>query len=147
MLVDLSRNDLGSVCEIGSITIPTYMSIEKYQYVMHIVSEVHGQLKKGLTSMDALIACLPAGTVSGAPKLRAMQIINELEPCKRGFYASGIGYIGFNHDLNMALAIRSLIIKDHVAYLQTGAGIVADSDTDAEFAETIHKARSLMEVK
>jgi|SRR5690625_4555734 len=146
MLVDLSRNDLGSVCEIGSITIPTYMKIEKYQHVMHIVSEVHGQLKKGLTSIDALIACMPAGTVSGAPKIRAMQIINELEDTKRGFYGGGIGYIGFNYDLNMALAIRSLVIKDGYAYLQTGAGIVHDSDLDAEFQETLHKARSLMEV-
>lgn len=147
MLVELSKKDLSTICEPASINVPTYKKVEMYEHVMHIVSEVHGRLKKGLTSMDALIACLPAGTVSGAPKLRAMQIINELEPCKRGFYAGGIGYIGFNHDLNMALAIRSLIIKDHVAYLQTGAGIVADSDPDAEFAETLHKARSLMEVK
>lgn len=146
MLVDLSRNDLGSVCEVGSITIPTYMKIEKYQHVMHIVSEVHGKLKADSTSIDALIACMPAGTVSGAPKIRAMQIINELEETKRGFYGGGIGYIGFNHDLNMALAIRSLVIKDGYAYLQTGAGIVYDSDLDAEFNETLHKARSLMEV-
>ena len=146
MLVDLSRNDLGQVCEIGSITIPTYMKIEKYQHVMHIVSEVHGKLNSNLTSIDALIACLPAGTVSGAPKIRAMQIINELEDTKRGFYGGGIGYISFNHDLNMALAIRSLVIKDNYAYLQTGAGIVYDSDVDDEFAETLHKARSLMEV-
>ena len=146
MLVDLSRSDLGSVCEIGSITIPTYMNIEKYQHVMHIVSEVHGQLKQDLTSIDALIACMPAGTVSGAPKIRAMQIINELEDTKRGFYGGGIGYIGFNHDLNMALAIRSLVIKGGYAYLQTGAGIVHDSDLEAEFQETLHKAKSLMEV-
>lgn len=146
MLVDLSRNDLGQVCETGSITIPIYMKIEKYQHVMHIVSEVHGKLKTDLTSIDALIASLPAGTVSGAPKIRAMQIINELEDKKRGFYGGGIGYIGFNHDLNMALAIRSLVIKEDVAYLQTGAGIVYDSDLDDEFAETLHKARSLMEV-
>lgn len=146
MLVDLSRNDLGSVCKIGSITIPTYMKIEKYQHVMHIVSEVHGKLQDDSTSIDALIACMPAGTVSGAPKIRAMQIINELEETKRGFYGGGIGYIGFNHDLNMALAIRSLVIKDGYAYLQTGAGIVYDSDLEAEFQETLHKARSLMEV-
>lgn len=146
MLVDLSRNDLGSVCEVGSITIPTYMKVEKYQHVMHIVSEVHGKLNADSTSIDALIACMPAGTVSGAPKIRAMQIINELEETKRGFYGGGIGYIGFNHDLNMALAIRSLVIKDGYAYLQTGAGIVHDSDLDAEFQETLHKARSLMEV-
>lgn len=146
MLVDLSENDLAKVCDSDSITIPTYMKVEKYQHVMHIVSEVHGKLKQNLTSIDALIACMPAGTVSGSPKKRAMQIINELENTKRGFYGGGIGYIGFNHDLNMALAIRSIVIKDHHAYLQTGAGIVQDSNLDSEFAETLHKARSLMEV-
>lgn len=146
MLVDLSRNDLGRVCETHSITIPTYMKIEKYQHVMHIVSEVHGILKANQTSIDVLIACLPAGTVSGAPKIRAMQIINELEEKKRGFYGGGIGYINFNHDINMALAIRSLVIKDNLAYLQTGAGIVYDSVPADEYAETLNKARSLMEV-
>lgn len=146
MLVDLSRNDLGRVCETHSITIPTYMKIEKYQHVMHIVSEVHGILKANQTSIDVLIACLPAGTVSGAPKIRAMQIINELEDKKRGFYGGGIGYMNFNHDINMALAIRSLVIKDNLAYLQTGAGIVYDSVPADEYAETLNKARSLMEV-
>ncbi|MGY0694358.1 anthranilate synthase component I [Virgibacillus sp. FSP13] len=146
MLVDLSRNDLGRVCEVGSITIPTYMKIEKYQHVMHIVSEVHGKLKMGMSSLEALSACLPAGTVSGAPKIRAMQIINELEETKRGAYAGGIGYINFNHDLNIALAIRSLVIKEEIAYLQAGAGIVYDSDPEKEFQETLHKAKSLMEV-
>lgn len=146
MLVDLSRNDVGRVCEIGSITIPTYMKVEKYQHVMHIVSEVHGKLKAGFTSIDALKACLPAGTVSGAPKIRAMQIINELEEKKRGVYAGGIGYINFNHDLNIALAIRSLVIKESKAYLQAGAGIVYDSVPKKEFEETLHKAKSLMEV-
>jgi anthranilate synthase component 1 len=146
MLVDLSRNDLGRVCKIGSITTPTYMAIEKFQHVMHIVSEVHGQLKQGISSIDALQATLPAGTVSGAPKIRAMQIINELEETKRGAYAGGIGYISFNHDLNIALAIRSLIIKDAKAYLQAGAGIVYDSIPEKEFDETLRKAQSLMEV-
>ncbi|MEC5424581.1 anthranilate synthase component I [Virgibacillus sp. C22-A2] len=146
MLVDLSRNDLGRVCEIGSITIPTYMKVEKYQHVMHIVSEVHGKLRSDFTSLDALIACLPAGTVSGAPKIRAMQIINDLEEKKRGVYAGGIGYINFNHDLNIALTIRSLVIKESVAYLQAGAGIVHDSVPEKEFAETLHKAKSLTEV-
>ncbi|MYL60433.1 anthranilate synthase component I, partial [Virgibacillus halodenitrificans] len=146
MLVDLSRNDLGSVCEIGSITIPTYMQIEKYQHVMHIVSEVKGRLKVKCSSIDALISCLPAGTVSGAPKIRAMQIINDLEEKKRGVYAGGIGYINFNNDLNIALAIRSLVVKDNQAYLQAGAGIVHDSDPGKEFQETLHKAKSLMEV-
>lgn len=146
MLVDLSRNDLGRVCEIGSIELPTYMKIEKYQHVMHIVSEVHGKLKDDFTGVNALIACLPAGTVSGAPKIRAMQIINELEEKKRGAYAGGIGYINFNQDVNIALAIRSLVIKDTSAYLQTGAGVVYDSIPEKEFAETLQKAKSLMEV-
>src|SRR5699024_494270 len=143
MLVNLSRKDLEQVCEIDSITIPTYMQIEKYQHVMHIVTEVHGTLKPNKSSIDALIATLPAGTVSGTPKIRAMQIINELEDYKRGIYGGGIGFISFTHDLNLALAIRSIIIKNKTAYLQTGAGIVFDSDPDAEFAETLHKARSL----
>ncbi|RLL42049.1 anthranilate synthase component I [Oceanobacillus piezotolerans] len=146
MLVDLSRNDLGKVCEIGSITIPTYMTIEKYQHVMHIVSEVKGLLNPNYSSIDALISCLPAGTVSGAPKIRAMQIINELEEKKRGAYAGGIGFINFNHNLNIALAIRSLMVKGNKAYLQAGAGIVYDSNPEMEYQETLNKARSLMEV-
>ncbi len=146
MLVDLSRNDLGRVCETGTISIPTYMTIEKYQHVMHIVSEVKGKLKANYSSIDALISCLPAGTVSGAPKIRAMQIINELEEKKRGAYAGGIGFINFNHDINIALAIRSLIVKDNKAYLQAGAGIVFDSNPETEYEETLNKARSLMEV-
>lgn len=147
MLVDLARNDLGSVCDIGSITIPTYMEVEKYQHVMHIVSEVKGILKQNLSGIDALIKCLPAGTVSGAPKIRAMQIINDLEEKKRGAYGGGIGYINFNHDLNMALTIRSLIIKEKVAYLQAGAGIVFDSVPESEYKETLNKAKSIMEVE
>lgn len=146
MLVDLSRNDIGRVSEVESITIPTYMKVEKYQHVMHIVSEVHGELNANYSSIDALIACLPAGTVSGAPKIRAMQIINDLEESKRGVYGGGIGYINFNHDVNMALAIRSLVIKENKAYLQTGAGIVHDSIPENEYNETLHKAKSLMEV-
>lgn len=146
MLVDLSRNDLGRVCEIGSIEIPTYMTIEKYQHVMHIVSEVKGKLRQDCSSVDALISCLPAGTVSGAPKIRAMQIINELEETKRGPYAGGIGFINFNHDINIALAIRSVVIKDQKAYLQAGAGIVYDSIPEMEYQETLNKAKSLMEV-
>src|SRR5699024_7294953 len=124
MLIDLGRNDIGKVSEFGSINILTLMEIKKYEHVMHLVSEVSGTLADHKTSIDALISCLPAGTVSGAPKIRAMQIIQELEYKKRGAYAGGIGYIGFNRDLNMALAIRSLVIKENQAYLQTGAGIV-----------------------
>lgn len=143
MLVDLSRLDLSTVCEKGSIHLPVFMEIEKYEHVMHIVSQVHGKLKNNLSSVDALIACLPAGTVSGAPKVRAMQIINDLEEKKRGAYAGGVGYINFHHDLNMALAIRSLVVKDKKAYLQAGAGIVHDSNPQKEYEESLHKARSL----
>lgn len=146
MLVDLSRSDLERVCEDNSIDMPTFMKIEKYQHVMHIVSELRGRLKNGFTSIDALIACLPAGTVSGMPKVRAMQIINELEEQKRGVYAGGVGYINCNFDINFALAIRSLVIKDGIAYLQAGAGIVQESDPTFEYNETLNKARSLMEV-
>ena len=147
MLVDLSRNDLGKVCEIGSITVPTYMTIERYQYVMHIVSEVKGKLAPRYSSIDALIACLPAGTVSGAPKIRAMQMINEIETEKRGVYGGGVGYINLNGDANIVLAIRTLVIKEQIAYLQAGAGIVLDSDPEAEHTETMNKAKALLEVE
>ncbi|OEH53626.1 anthranilate synthase subunit I [Oceanobacillus sp. E9] len=146
MLVDLSRNDLGRVCEIGSIDIPVYMKIEKYQHVMHMVSEVTGILKSNYSSIDALISCLPAGTVSGAPKIRAMQIINELEQNQRGPYGGGIGFINFQQDVHMALAIRTVIVKDDKAYLQAGAGIVYDSIPTNEYIETLNKAKSFMEV-
>lgn len=146
MLVDLSRNDLGCVCEIGSIHLPVYMNIEKYQHVMHIVSETAGVLREDVTGIDALRACLPAGTVSGAPKIRAMQIINDLEEKKRGVYAGGVGFINFRHDVTIALAIRSLAIKENRAYLQTGAGIVYDSLPETEYQETLNKAKALMEV-
>lgn len=143
MLVELSKTDLANICTKPSIQVPVYKDVVKYEHVMHIVSEVHGLLKKDKTSMDALIACLPAGTVSGSPKIRAMQIINEMETKRRGFYAGGIGYISFNHDINLAISIRSLVIKEKRAYLQTGAGIVADSIPEKEYLETLHKAKSL----
>ncbi|MGE6258216.1 anthranilate synthase component I [Heyndrickxia sporothermodurans] len=146
MLVDLSRNDLGRVCIPGSITVSKYMEVEKYQHVMHIVSEVQGSLKDEYSGLDALISCLPAGTVSGAPKIRAMQIINELEQRKRGVYAGAIGYINVNGDLDFALAIRTLVIKEGIAYLQAGAGIVHDSIPEQEYIETMNKAKSLLEV-
>lgn len=145
MLVDLSKDDLAKICDTESIHVPIEMVIEKYQHVMHIVSEVKGELQEQATSLDALIACLPAGTVSGAPKQRAMQIINELEEKMRGPYGGGVGYINFNQDLNIALTIRSLIIKNEVAYLQAGAGIVQDSVPEKEYQETLHKARALLE--
>lgn len=143
MLVDLSKQDFTAICDTNSITTPVYMDIMRYEHVMHIVSEVHGELQPDKTSLDALIACLPAGTVSGAPKVRAMQIINEIEEKRRGFYAGGIGYIAYNHDINLAISIRSLVVKNNHAYLQTGAGIVKDSDPEKEYEETLHKARSL----
>lgn len=143
MLVDLSKGDLTTICTDDSIHVPVYKDIVKYEHVMHIVSEVHGTLKRDKSSIDALIACLPAGTVSGSPKIRAMQIINEIETTRRGFYAGGIGYISFNRDINLAISIRSLVIKEKRAYLQTGAGIVAESDPENEYFETLHKAKSL----
>lgn len=146
MLVDLSRNDLGRVCEVGSIEIPVYMTIERYQHVMHIVSEVTGELRSDYSGIDALISCLPAGTVSGAPKIRAMQIINDLETIKRGPYGGGIGFINFEHDVHIALAIRSIVMKGNKAYFQSGAGIVYDSVPFNEYMETINKGRSFMEV-
>lgn len=146
MLVDLSRNDLGRVCEIGSISIRKYMEIERYQHVMHIVSEVGGKLAKGMTGLDVLSATLPAGTVSGAPKIRAMQIINEQEERLRGVYAGSVGYININGDIDLALAIRTMVVKDKKAYVQAGAGIVYDSDPASEYQETLNKAKSLLEV-
>ena len=146
MLVDLSRNDLGRVSQIGSISINKYMTIERFQHVMHIVSEVSGTLADGLTGLDALTTTLPAGTVSGAPKIRAMQIINELEDNLRGVYSGSIGYINLNGDLDLALAIRTMVIKDNLAYVQAGAGIVYDSDPATEYQETLNKAKSLLEV-
>src|SRR5699024_8748461 len=146
MLVELSKADLKNICDHTSIHVPIYKQIEKYEHVLHIVSEVHGVLKEKVSSLDALIACLPAGTVSGSPRERAMQIINTIEERKRGVYAGGIGYISFNHDINLAIAIRSLVIKDEKAYLQVGAGIVAPSIPEKEYEETLHKARSLTNI-
>lgn len=143
MLVDLSKQDIQNICHEETIKVPVHMEVVKYEHVMHIVSEVHGTLKDDKSSIDALIACLPAGTVSGSPKVRAMQIINEIETERRGFYAGGIGYIAFNHDINIAISIRSIVVKERRAYLQTGAGIVADSIPEKEYLETLQKAKSL----
>lgn len=145
MLLDLGRNDLGRVCKIGSIDIDKFMKIEKYKHVMHLVSEVSGTLKDDLSAIDALIATLPAGTVSGAPKIRAMEIINELEDTKRGVYSGAIGYFSANGNMDFALAIRTMFIKDQQAYIQAGAGIVYDSVPEKEFDETIHKLRAFLE--
>ena len=146
MLVDLARNDLGRVCEIGSISLTKYMLVERYKYVMHLVSEVEGTLDHSYNSIDVITACLPAGTVSGAPKIAAMKIINDLEGCKRGVYSGTVGYISVNGDIDLALAIRTMVIKDASAYVQAGAGIVYDSKADSEYEETINKAKALIEV-
>lgn len=145
MLIDLSRTDLEQVCQTETITLTKHMLIERYQHVMHIISELTGELKPELSSIDALIALLPAGTVSGAPKQRAMQIINELEQVRRGVYAGAVGYININGDLDLAIAIRTMIIKNRTAYVQAGAGIVADSNPEREYEETLNKAKSLVE--
>lgn len=144
MLVDLGRNDVGRVSEFGTVNVKDLMVVERYSHVMHIVSEVQGRLKEGLTVADALKATFPAGTVSGAPKVRAMQIIDELEPTKRCTYAGALGYIGFSGDMDLCITIRTILIKDGKAYVQSGAGIVADSDPELELAETENKARAAL---
>ena len=146
MLVDLGRNDIGRVSEISSVQLDKYMKIEKYSHVMHIVSEVSGTLRKNMNCFDALAHCLPAGTVSGAPKIRAMEIINELETEKRNVYAGAVGYISFAGSMDMALAIRTMVVKDEKAYVQAGAGIVYDSNPASEYEETLNKAKALLEV-
>lgn len=145
MLLDLGRNDLGRVCEFGSIKIEKHMKIERYKHVMHLVSEISGNLRTGHSPLDALISCLPAGTVSGAPKIKAMEIIYELEEMKRGIYAGAVGYFSANGNLDFALAIRTMIIKDNKAFIQAGAGIVHDSIPEKEYEETLHKLRAFLE--
>ena len=144
MLVDLGRNDLGRVSEISSVIVDEQFTIERYSHVMHIVSNVKGILKKGLDCFDVLAAAFPAGTLSGAPKIRAMEIIDELEPTRRGLYGGAVGYISFSGNMDTAIAIRTLLIKDKTAYLGVGAGIVADSVPQSEFEETMNKGRALL---
>jgi len=143
MLVDLARNDLGRVCRFGTVTTPTMMEIERYSHVMHIVSEVRGVLRPSLDAFDVLRVCFPAGTVSGAPKVRAMEIIEELEPERRGPYAGAVGYFGFSGNLDTCIAIRTIIMQGDRVFLQAGAGIVADSDPGREYEETNNKLRAL----
>jgi anthranilate synthase component 1 len=145
MLVDLGRNDLGRVSKFGTVKVEKYKEVERFRHVMHLVSEVSGELKDDHTPLDALAACIPAGTVSGAPKIRAMQIINELEKSKRGLYSGAIGYLSANGNMDFALAIRTMILKDGTAYIQAGAGIVYDSDPESEYEETINKLKSFLE--
>jgi anthranilate synthase component I len=144
MLIDLGRNDVGKVSEIGSVTLSDVMTIERYSHVMHLTSNVTGRLRPGLTAFEALRACLPAGTVSGAPKIRAMEIIDELEPVRRGPYAGAVGYIDFAGSMDTCIALRTIVVKDGRAYVQSGAGIVADSMPEKEFEETLNKARGLL---
>jgi anthranilate synthase component I len=144
MLIDLGRNDVGRVSSIGSVVLSDVMSIERYSHVMHITSTVTGRLSPGTTAFDALRACLPAGTVSGAPKIRAMEIIDELEPRKRGPYAGAVGYIDFSGAMDTCIALRTVVITGGTAYVQSGAGIVADSVPESEFQETLNKAKGLL---
>ncbi|MEX0992629.1 MAG: anthranilate synthase component I [Solirubrobacterales bacterium] len=143
MLVDLARNDLGRVCEYGSVEVDDLMRVETYSHVLHIVSQVSGTLTPEYAALDALRACLPAGTLSGAPKIRAMEIIDELEPAKRGFYGGAIGYLSYSGDLDTCIHIRTLVAKDGRAHVQAGAGVVADSDPGYEYRETLAKARAV----
>ncbi len=144
MLVDLGRNDVGRVSEEGTVRVTQLMDVERYSHVMHLVSHVSGRLRPGMTSYDALRACFPAGTVSGAPKIRAMEIIAELEPERRGPYAGAVGYFDLSGNLDTAIAIRTMVVKDGVAHVQAGGGIVYDSDPAREHQETVNKAQALM---
>ncbi len=144
MLVDLGRNDVGRVSKMGTVHVPEFLIIEKYSHVMHIVSDVRGMLEYDKDCFDVLKACFPAGTVSGAPKVRAMEIIEELEPTKRGPYAGAVGYFSFSGNMDFCIVIRTIVIKNGTIYFQAGAGIVADSQPDNEFQETVNKAKALV---
>jgi anthranilate synthase component 1 len=144
MLVDLGRNDVGRVAQYGSVELSDVMVIERYSHVMHITSNVTGQLQGDLDAFDALAACLPAGTVSGAPKVRAMEIIDEMEPHRRGPYAGAVGYIDFAGNMDTCIALRTIVVQEGTAYIQAGAGIVADSVAETEYEETLNKARGLL---
>jgi anthranilate synthase component 1 len=145
MLVDLGRNDLGRVCEYGSIQVESFMAVENYSHVMHIVSSVVGQLRPEIDALDALRSVLPAGTLSGAPKVRAMQIIDELEPVKRGGYGGAIGWASYSGELDTCIHIRTVVVKDGVAHIQAGGGTVADAKPDYEFRESEAKARAVLQ--
>ena len=144
MLVDLGRNDAGRVAQTGSVRVTEQMVVERYSHVMHIVSNVEGRLKPGLNAIDVLRATFPAGTVSGAPKVRAMEIIDELEPVKRGIYAGAVGYLGFHGNMDVAIALRTAVVKNNTLYVQAGGGVVADSQPEAEWQETQNKAKALL---
>src|SRR5437870_235182 len=144
MLVDLGRNDIGRVCQYGTVRVPQFMGLERFSHVMHLTSVVEGRLSDSHDRIDALVSCFPAGTVSGAPKVRAMEIIHELEPSGRGLYAGAVGYVDFAGNLDFCIAIRTVIMSNSRAYVQAGAGIVMDSNPAAEYEETCDKARALL---
>ena len=144
MLVDLGRNDLGRVCEYNTVEVTDLMIVERFSHVMHIVSHVIGRLRENFTAFDVIRACLPAGTLSGAPKIRAMEIIDELEPTRRGTYGGTIGYFSFSGSADTAITIRTAVIKDGIAYVQAGGGVVADSIPENEYYETMSKAWALL---
>ncbi|MEE0123293.1 MAG: anthranilate synthase component I family protein, partial [Streptococcus salivarius] len=146
MLVDLGRNDIGKIAKNGTVKVTKYMEVEYFRYVMHLTSVVKGQLLPELTALDALKSTLPAGTVSGAPKIRAMRRIYELEQEKRGIYAGAIGYLSATGDMDFAIAIRTMILKNQKAYVQAGAGVVYDSVPENEFYETINKAKAMTRI-
>ncbi|HLF91153.1 MAG TPA: anthranilate synthase component I family protein, partial [Anaerolineales bacterium] len=143
MLVDLARNDLGRVCKYGSVRVREQMIVERYSHVMHIVSHVDGELRPGLDAFDLVRATFPAGTVSGAPKVRAMQIIHDIEPEPRGVYAGAVGYFGYDGNADTCIAIRALVMQGQTVHIQAGAGIVADSDPEREYEETVNKAKAI----
>jgi anthranilate synthase component 1 len=143
MLVDLGRNDLGRISETGSVQVTEYMVVERYSHVMHLVSHVQGILRKGQDAFDVIKATFPAGTLSGAPKIRAMEIIHELEPEPRGAYGGAVGYVGYDGNMDLAITIRTLEVAGGRVSIQAGAGIVYDSDAETEFQETCHKARGM----
>jgi anthranilate synthase component 1 len=144
MLVDLGRNDLGRVSRYGTVQVEDLMFIERYSHVMHLVSSLRGDLRPGVDRWDSLMACFPAGTVSGAPKVRAMEIIDELEPTRRGVYAGAVMYVDFSNNLDSCIAIRTLVVRGNKGYIQAGGGIVADSVPESEFLETVNKSRALI---
>ena len=144
MLIDLARNDIGRIAQTGSVKVTDAFVVERYSHVMHIVSNVEGLLKPGMTNMDVLRATFPAGTLTGAPKIRAMEIIDELEPVKRGIYGGACGYLSFAGDMDVAIAIRTGIVQNNTLYVQAAAGVVADSVPEMEWRETEAKARALL---
>jgi anthranilate synthase component I len=144
MLVDLARNDLGRICVPGTVEVTEFMQVEKFSHVIHMVSQVQGIIQKGKDALDALMACFPAGTVSGAPKVRAMEIIDELESHYRGPYAGAVGYIGFNGNMDTCITIRTIVFKGKQVYIQAGAGIVYDPVPEKEYQETLNKAQALL---